>query len=200
MSQFVHFSPLHPSSSNASSTRLLNFQISLYTLLLNIIMLIPVSLCVVSTTPLNSGESHTYFVSGVPHELHNLQLLSPSPVAAYSSFWPRSLSTFFYCPTSRYRVSFSPKKTAHSHLLWHVITSLGPLFWVAFPALGLSRPRGVIFPSAAARTGTSIFPELPCSLQITPRSLGGLQHRRKLIVWNRVSFGSARIWQVRGKS
>ncbi|KAI9454650.1 Abscisic acid G-protein coupled receptor-domain-containing protein [Lactarius psammicola] len=37
-------------------TRLLNFQISLYTLLLNIIMLIPVSLCVVSTTPLNSAS------------------------------------------------------------------------------------------------------------------------------------------------
>ncbi|KAI9435725.1 Abscisic acid G-protein coupled receptor-domain-containing protein [Lactarius indigo] len=35
-------------------TRLLNFQISLYTLLFNIIMLIPVSLCVVSTAPLNS--------------------------------------------------------------------------------------------------------------------------------------------------
>ncbi|KAH9034234.1 Abscisic acid G-protein coupled receptor-domain-containing protein [Lactarius pseudohatsudake] len=37
-------------------TRLLNFQISLYTLLLNIIMLIPVSLCVVSTAPLNSAS------------------------------------------------------------------------------------------------------------------------------------------------
>ncbi|KAF8264979.1 Abscisic acid G-protein coupled receptor-domain-containing protein, partial [Lactarius quietus] len=37
-------------------TRLLNFQISLYMLLLNIIMLIPVSLCVVSTTPLNSAS------------------------------------------------------------------------------------------------------------------------------------------------
>ncbi|KAH9175742.1 Abscisic acid G-protein coupled receptor-domain-containing protein [Lactarius sanguifluus] len=40
-------------------TRLLNFQISLYTLLLNIIMLIPVSLCVVSTAPLNSA-SHSF--------------------------------------------------------------------------------------------------------------------------------------------
>ncbi|KAH9052197.1 Abscisic acid G-protein coupled receptor-domain-containing protein [Lactarius vividus] len=39
-----------------TSTRLLNFQISLYTLLLNIIMLIPVSLCVVSTAPLNSAS------------------------------------------------------------------------------------------------------------------------------------------------
>lgn len=37
-------------------TRLLNFRISLYTLLLNIIMLIPVSLCVVSTTPSNSAS------------------------------------------------------------------------------------------------------------------------------------------------
>jgi hypothetical protein len=35
--------------------------------------------------------------------------------------------------------------------------SLGPLFWVVFPASGLSRLRGVISPSAAARTGTSIF-------------------------------------------
>lgn len=144
------------SSSHAFSTRLLNFQISLYTLLLNIIVLIPVSLCVVSTTPLNSGESHTYIYQTF-HLLCNLQLLSPSLDAAYSPFWRRSLSTFFYYPTSRFRVKFSQKKTARSHLLPHVITCLGPLFWAVFPALGLSRPRGVISPSAAARTGTSIF-------------------------------------------
>lgn len=58
-------------------------------------------------------------------------------------------------------MSFSPKNTAHSHFSRHVITCLGPLFWVAFPALGLSRLRGVISLSAAARTGTSIFPECP---------------------------------------
>jgi hypothetical protein len=152
---------LHPSSLSAFRTHLLNFQISLYTLLLNIIILIPVSLCVVSTTPLNSSASLciSYWSS-----LKYLQLLL-SPAAAYSPFWRRSLSTFFCYPMSRFRVSSSPKKTARSPLLRHVIMSLGPLFWAACPGLGLSRQRGDTSPSAVARTGTSIFPEWPYPLQ-----------------------------------
>jgi hypothetical protein len=104
----------------------------------------------------------TYIVLVVSQTTYSF---SYSPVAAYSPFWRRSLSTFFCYPTSRFRASFSPKKTARSHLLRHVIMSLGPLFWAAFPALGLSRQRGDISPSAAARTGTSIFPEWPYPLQ-----------------------------------
>jgi hypothetical protein len=45
---------------SAYSTRLLNWQISLYAVLLNIIILIPLSLCLVSTTSSNSCESHIY--------------------------------------------------------------------------------------------------------------------------------------------
>ena len=64
VSYFVCIPPLDPQ--NAFSTRLLNFQISLYTLLLNIIVLIPVSLCVVSTAPLNSGEFAHLYPSDIP--------------------------------------------------------------------------------------------------------------------------------------
>jgi hypothetical protein len=92
--------------------------------------------------------------------LKYLQLLL-SPVAAYSLFWHRSLSTFFSYPTSRFQASSSPKKTAR--LLWHVIMSLGPLFWAACPALGLSRQREDTSRSAAA--STSIFPKWPYPLQ-----------------------------------
>lgn len=45
---------------SAYSTRLLNWKISLYAVLLNIIILIPLSLCLVSTTSSNSCESHIY--------------------------------------------------------------------------------------------------------------------------------------------
>ena len=146
---------------SAFRTHLLNFQISLYMLLLNIIMLIPVSLCVVPTIPFNlSASLHISFLLSLKY----LQLLS-FPVAKYSPFWHCSLSTFFSYPTSRFRVSSSLKKTAHSRPLWHVIMSLGPLFWAAFPALGLSQLRGDTSPSAVAKTGMSIFPEWPYPLQ-----------------------------------
>ena len=87
-----------------------------------------------------------------------LQLLL-SPGAAYLPFWHHSLSTFFSYPTSRFQASSSLKITAHSCPLRHVIMSLGPLFWAAFPVLGLSRLRGATSPSAVARTSTPIFPK-----------------------------------------
>lgn len=46
--------------SSVCSVRLLNWQISLYAVLLNIIILIPLSLCLVSTTSSNSCESYDY--------------------------------------------------------------------------------------------------------------------------------------------
>ena len=52
---------LHAPFSSTYSTRLLNWQISLYAVLLNIIILIPLSLCLVSTTSLNSCQSHIDF-------------------------------------------------------------------------------------------------------------------------------------------
>ena len=146
---------------SAFRTHLLNFQISLYLLLLNIIMLIPVLLCVVSTIPFNSSASlHIYFLLSLKY----LQLLS-FPIAVYLPFWHCSLSTFFSYPTSHFQVSSSLKKTAHSRPLWHIIMSLGLLFWAAFPALGPSRLHGDTSPSAVAKTGTSIFPEWPYPLQ-----------------------------------
>ena len=145
---------------SALRTLLLNFQISLYILLLNIIMLIPVSLCVVSTIPFNSSASlRIYFLVSLKY----LQLLS-FPVAAYLPFWPRSLSTFLSYPTSRFQASSSLKKTAHSRPLWHIIMSLGQLFWAAFPALGLSRLHGDTSPSAVAKQARQFSPSGPTHL------------------------------------
>ena len=106
-----------------------------------------------------------------------LQLLL-SPVAVYSPFWRRSPSTFFLYPTSCFRASSSPKKTAHLHSLRHVIMSLGPLYWAAFPASGLSRLHGTTSPSALSSGKNRHVNFSPHgSTSITPRSLGRLQYR-----------------------
>lgn len=56
---------------NANSTRLLNWQISLYAVLLNIIILIPLSLCLVSTTSSNSCGSRIHICfSMITRTLH----------------------------------------------------------------------------------------------------------------------------------
>ena len=127
--------------------------------LLNIIMLMPVSLCVISMTPLNPSASLR--ISYWPSFEHIQLLLSPG--AAYLSFWHHSLSTLFSYPMLRFRASSAPKKTAHSRSLRHVIVSLDQYF--GQPFLFRACHDCVTSPSAVARTSTSIFPEWLYPLQ-----------------------------------
>ena len=84
----------------------------------------------------------TYIVSTISEIL---QLLL-SPVAVYSLCWHHSPSTFFYL-TSHFRASSSPKKTAHLHLLQHVIMYLSCYFgqpfrlWVHHDGIGILPPQ-----------------------------------------------------------
>ena len=162
---------------SAFRTRLLNFQIFLYMymLLLNIIMLIPISLCVISTIPFNSSASLR--ISFLPSLNYYGFFHFPSPRIRRSgaALYLLLLLSYVLLP------GVLSEETAHSRSLRHVIVSLELLFWAAFLALGLSRLRGATSPSTVARTGTSIFPEWLTS--ITPRSLGlgRLQHVQKSI-------------------
>jgi hypothetical protein len=90
--------------SNAPSTRLINWRISLYALLLNIILVIPVSLCVVCTTSLNSSESHIYLRHlRDPHRHRNCSVRDRkiSPYSRHSRAAFGVLPSIILCPSPR---------------------------------------------------------------------------------------------------
>ncbi|KAF8256807.1 hypothetical protein EI94DRAFT_1762740 [Lactarius quietus] len=113
-------------------TRLLNFQISLFMLLLNIIMLIPVSLCVVSTTPLNSAS-----LTCSRHRV--LVVLAP-------------LSVYFFL------ISYVPLPGVLLSEEHRTLTLVMARYNAAFPALGPSRPHGAISPLSCGKNRHVNFP------------------------------------------
>ena len=173
VSYFIRIPPLTHSSSNAFSTRLLNFQISLYTLLLNIIVLIPVSLCVVSTAPLNSGESPTYIYRRSPTYFETTASLTFSRRRVLLVLAPLSVY-FFLLPYVPLPGVILSEENRTFTLITARYNVLGTVILGSLSGFGSVTTAWGYFPLSCCKNRHVNQPSLALFTSITLRSLGRL--------------------------